>query len=141
MKLSSNEKEMVASLALLELIGQKIITDREAIIYMVMRRQGFPDKDGSRNRCKHSAAFFSRLMNVNRNKIVYKLKSLEEKGLVRPIYRVKVGKKIKEFYNITKARGCGIKNFLNTHYIIYDLPNEKENIKIYIKNRDKKKEL
>ena len=139
MKLSPNEKEMVASSILLELMGQKLITDREAILYLVMRQHAFLKKDGSRNRCRKSAIFFSELLKVHRNKITGKLKSLEEKELIRPVYRVKVKKNIKEFYNLTEARTYGIKKLLNTHYIIHDLTDEKERIKIYIKNRDKKK--
>lgn len=134
-KISFQMENRFMNLALWEMIGNGELTYAEFAIYSIMRAHAFK-KGNTRNLCKIDHKFIAKLAGNNPRKVLEKIKSLEKKKLLKPIYNIQYKGKMIEMDSYEEARSkFGLIHIKFKNYIVKSVPGELRKIKEYKSER------
>lgn len=126
------------NLALWDMIGDGQLTYAEFAIYVLMRSHAFK-KDGKRNLCKIDHRFIAKFTGNTPRKVLEKIKKLENKKLLKPIYVINYKGKIIELEDYDEAKSkFGLIHIKYKNYVVCSVPGELKKHKNYKKLKLKK---
>jgi len=136
MKVTPNQRRIIRDKVIAKMVWEGSITEREALLYNIMRSYAFDLKDEKRSPCKVGVRQLAEYLGTHINRIRPKIKSLERAGLIEPTYFVNImGKKegFKDFEWVKKKFNPKSIRFIE--YEINDLPGEEKELKKFMKKK------
>lgn len=140
MKVTPNQRRLIRDKVMAQMVWDKIISEREGLLYNIMRSYAFDLKDPNKKRspCKVGAKQIAELLKIHVNRIRPKLKKLERAGLIEPTYFINIQGRNEGFKNFGWVqKKFGPRSIRFIEYKINDLPGEKEELKKFNKRKSK----